>query len=203
MSPVLFNRILRKMHHHRMNVSFAPWFWELLQEAFNKTMTANFTSSEPMKMLFTLDDDKNHHGYGRARNIKVGRESGLKRVWQVKDNKTRYNNHVMCYAVSDISLVSIFEHGHHVSEYKVFDEIVLVFFNLKGSAKPNLLNHKSGPDWSKNASNDPKNCAFFSDGGFKSSCIGYQPLYFHQMILSFLELKMVYTDHKVAPRPQQ
>ena len=42
MSPVLFNYILRKMHHHRMNASFgAPRFWELLQEAFNKTMTVN------------------------------------------------------------------------------------------------------------------------------------------------------------------
>ena len=96
MPPVLFNRILRKMHHHGMNASFAPRFWEPLQEAFNKTMIVNFTPREAMKMLFTLDDDKNYHGYGRARNIKFGCESGLKRVRHVKDNKTGYNNHIIC-----------------------------------------------------------------------------------------------------------
>ena len=138
MPPVVFNRILRKMHCHGMNVSFAPRFWVLLQEAFNKTMIANFSPRDQMKMVFTLDDDKNHYGYGRARNVQLGCESGLKRVRHIRDNKTGYNNHVMCYAISDIPLMSIFEHENHENVSKVFDEIMWAFFNLKGSAKPNL-----------------------------------------------------------------
>ena len=44
----------------------------------------------------------------------------------------------MCYAVSDIPLVPFFEYENHVNEYEVFDQIMRVFFNLKGSAKLNL-----------------------------------------------------------------
>ena len=68
MPSVLFNHIFCKMHHHGMHVSFAPRFWELLQEPFNKTMTANFTPHEPMKMVFTLDDGKNHYDQWRQDN---------------------------------------------------------------------------------------------------------------------------------------
>ena len=76
--------ILHNMHHHGMHVSVAPRFWVLLQEAFNKTTTASFTPREPMKIVFTLDDNKKNYGYGCARNIKFGCESGLKRVRHIK-----------------------------------------------------------------------------------------------------------------------
>ena len=121
-----------------MYVSVAPRFWESLQVAFNKTVTASFTPRERIKIVFTLDDNKKNYGYGCARNIKFGCESGLKRVRHIKNNKTGHNNHTMCYAVSAIPLVPIFAHENHVNEYEVFGEVMQVFFDLKGSAKLNL-----------------------------------------------------------------
>ena len=129
MPPALFHRILRKMHRYGLHLSFVPRFWEYLQDAFNQIMVANFTPHNPstqMKFVFTLDDEKTNFAYGSAREIKLGCESGLKRVRHVKDNKTGLNNHVLCYAVTDIPIVSVFEHEHHANEKESFDEMYIV-----------------------------------------------------------------------------
>ena len=71
------------MDDHGTDQDFAPRFWELLEDAFNKTMVENFTrlkGIENEKTVYTLDDDKLHFGYCRLRDVVLGSESGLKRL---------------------------------------------------------------------------------------------------------------------------
>ena len=56
-------------------------------------------------------------------------------IW---DNKSGYNNHVLCYDVLNILLTSIFEHEHHDDKIHVIDETMCDIFNVKGPAKSNL-----------------------------------------------------------------
>ena len=106
-------------------------------------------------MVLTLGDDKNRFGYGRAREIKLGFELGMKRVWHICDNKTGYNNHGMCYAVSDIPLVSVFDYGQHNPTTKCFDDSMCALFSVKESAKCNLSNR----------------AAFSVDQGYMRTCL--------------------------------
>ena len=94
-----------------------------------------------MKRLFGMDDDKLHYTYGRARNVPFLRGSGLNRVCHVRDNKTGFVNHVVCYAASDLPLVSKFEHEDHANIHECFEDIMRELFHLNGRAKPNLSGH--------------------------------------------------------------
>ena len=151
MPPTVFNRVCRLMDECGTSRQFSLWFWEHLENAFNKTMVEYFLNFKrhpddediEWRWAFTMDDDKLRKAYGNARDEPLGEESHLKRVRHVKRNRRGFNNHVVSYAATDIPIICKFEHVQHTTEMDTFNDIMKALFNVKGSSKPNLAGRAS------------------------------------------------------------
>ena len=124
--------------HHGVVMGCEP-FWQLLEDASNKTFKKLLPKRQEHNLNLTDDDDKLHHNRRAKRKITIGEDSTLKRARHVRANANGLVNHVLISTASGIIYNSKFEQEDQTT-FDCFMEQMRDLFGIRTTSETTHFN---------------------------------------------------------------